>query len=501
MVKNAEICFGKWVPDMHLYHRENIHSRLALLGLLAGGPSQSQHLLVGEVQDRVDDWKNVERSKKISQVGVTSEDILLKESDSIRTTSTNKNIEEELTLFKAKQSGHRRSGPQDLFISNDKSACLHRCGQCNSVLESQGLLKAHISQKHNAPENTCEHCGLELMSKLEMEKHVNEVHTRITCMCDDCKIQFSNTNELDDHNNRIHKGITYTCEECDVTLLTKTDLQNHMRLIHRKKKFTCDTCEFVSTSEVELQKHIAITHRGKSYACEQCELVLTSETELQKHIEQKHIDLDEWNCCDCSFQTNEAAILVQHLKVTGHQPSKNLEKKKLFTDYKQCYTCKMDFDGYYNLMEHRKLVHPSKKKCRYFPDTRVHDASCWYVHEEPEPMDVDVELVNKEWNFKCNFCEEAMKERREFMLHKKTKHGETVLNCEKFLRGECKRNVQSCWFKHPVQNPGDQISMEQVFHQAQPNPPPDPMSTILKMISKLFQKIETLESNFQHLKQ
>ena len=52
MVKNAEISFGKWVPDMHLYHSENIHfdllvkddSRLALLGLLAGGPSQCRLL-------------------------------------------------------------------------------------------------------------------------------------------------------------------------------------------------------------------------------------------------------------------------------------------------------------------------------------------------------------------------------------------------------------------------------------------------------------------------
>ena len=44
MSKHAELKFGKWVPDMALYHSEDTHfdllvkddSRLALLGLLAG---------------------------------------------------------------------------------------------------------------------------------------------------------------------------------------------------------------------------------------------------------------------------------------------------------------------------------------------------------------------------------------------------------------------------------------------------------------------------------
>ena len=44
MSKNAEISFGKWLPDMALYHSENVHfdllvkddSRLAVMGPLAG---------------------------------------------------------------------------------------------------------------------------------------------------------------------------------------------------------------------------------------------------------------------------------------------------------------------------------------------------------------------------------------------------------------------------------------------------------------------------------
>ena len=63
----------------------------------------------------------------------------------------------------------------------------------------------------------------------------------------------------------------------------------------------------------------------------------------------------------------EAQTLLKHLKTTGHQPSSLVEKRKIYSDYKECYTCKEEFDGYFNLMTHRKIVHPSQKKCRNFP--------------------------------------------------------------------------------------------------------------------------------------
>ena len=113
---------------------------------------------------------------------------------------------------------------------------------------------------------------------------------------------------------------------------------------------------------------------------------------------------------------------MNHLKVSGHQPSKELYKKKVFKDHKQCYTCKMDFDGFYHLMNHRKSVHPSNKRCRNFPANCKFGNDCWYIHEEQ----METEQINvppaSSWNFKCDLCNEKLVERADFMTHKKLKH-------------------------------------------------------------------------------
>ena len=89
----------------------------------------------------------------------------------------------------------------------------------------------------------------------------------------------------------------------------------------------------------------------------------------------------QWNCNDCDFQGHKADDLLKHLKRAGHQPSALVEKRKLFSDYKECYTCKEEFDGYFNLMDHRKSVHPLDKKCRNYPKCKFED-KCWYVHDQ-----------------------------------------------------------------------------------------------------------------------
>ena len=108
----------------------------------------------------------------------------------------------------------------------------------------------------------------------------------------------------------------------------------------------------------------------------------------------------------------------------------------------------MVFDGFYNLMDHRKVVHPSNKKCKNFPTNCTFGDECCYVHHEQ--MEIDQintnQNNNKTWNFKCNLCDEEIVERKDFMKHKKVKHGDTILPCEKFLRGGCSRNDDSCWF-------------------------------------------------------
>ena len=136
----------------------------------------------------------------------------------------------------------------------------------------------------------------------------------------------------------------------------------------------CDFC----TSEFETNALLVAhekTHQSNQYSCKYCKKVFHEEDTLNKHLKE-HTSA-QWNCMDCSFQGNCESDLMKHLKITSHQPSHTVEdKRKIFQDYKQCYTCKMDFDGFFNLMNHRKIVHPSNKKCRNFPGSCTFDKDC-----------------------------------------------------------------------------------------------------------------------------
>ena len=83
----------------------------------------------------------------------------------------------------------------------------------------------------------------------------------------------------------------------------------------------------------------------------------------------------------------------------GHAPSKaKKDNRQSFRDFKQCYTCKREFDGYWNLMTHRKQVHPSNRKCRNYPGNCLRGNTCWFVHVEGMEIDKEVEKDNTNKN-------------------------------------------------------------------------------------------------------
>ena len=402
MSKEAEFKFGKCIPDMAVYHKDETHfdllvrddSRLALLGLLAGSlniePKDTNKTIVS---DDDDDWVTViTKKRKEPKMSKNVEELLIEDENK---DDVSANLEEEITLMSGKQSGTQRVSPHESPVSGCESVIMLKCNQCDSMLESEGLLKSH------------------------MQMHLKEPN---------------------------------------------------------------------------------------EYACQYCDLVFESKSVLEEHISATHAKTrsDEWNCNDCAFQANDAPALLNHLKTTGHQPSKDLDRKKVFNDYKQCYTCNMEFDGYFNLMNHRKVVHPSNKRCRNFPGSCTFGNECWYVHQEPMEIDQCSEERTTPWNFKCNLCDEVINERRDFMKHKKMKHGDTILDCQKFLRGECSRTDESCWFMHNISEndpPAPKTSpKKQVFQMApEKSMPPDQMTKMFQMISTLCLKVEQIETRFQQL--
>ena len=273
-------------------------------------------------------------------------------------------------------------------------------------------------------------------------------------------------------------------------------------------------CKFEFESDGILEAHKK--NQKKHFTCDICSKSFEHKKGVDEHKEKDHkktVAPEEWNCDDCAFQANCASELMKHLKVTGHQPSKNIkDKRKVFEDYKQCFTCKMDFDGFYNLMNHRKIVHPSNKKCRNFSNgTCVFDDDCWYVHSKKTDNGEDTSD-----QFRCDLCDTEFKGRSNFMNHRKLQHLQFVPSCEKFNTKQCPRSNEKCWFEHRISdknvnknNPwsknikNSQPQTESsVFHEAVGETfPPDQVKLMLDMVNNLCRKMDNMEKQIKDLKE
>ena len=178
------------------------------------------------------------------------------------------------------------------------------------------------------------------------------------------------------------------------------------------------------------------------------------------HIIEEH----EWDCDNCTFRSNKPDELRKHLKDTSHQPSITITNRtKLFEDYKRCYTCDLEIDGYTQLMNHRKEVHPSNRKCRNFPLGKcIYGNGCWYVHAE-DLMDVDESFQHTESKIKCYICDKTFETKDMMKKHKKSLHVKDVQICEKFNQNKCTRNSDRCWYRHEV--PSSPLPVFQKDHQ------------------------------------
>ena len=164
--------------------------------------------------------------------------------------------------------------------------------------------------------------------------------------------------------------------------------------------------------------------------------------------------------------------MIKHLSITGHQPSIDLrDHRKVMRDFKQCYTCKKVFDGYYNLMDHRKTSHPSNKKCRYFPTNCKFGSKCWYFHEDM----MEVDTLQSERNIRNSPSEVSPKSVKN---HKEVDHIDTVTVTHPSLS------------KQPAE---DFQKVLEIF------PPPDQFSKMFQMMTELTKNFEMLGNTFKKI--
>ena len=367
-----------------------------------------------------------------------------------------------------------------------------KCDLCDEICPDKSNLETHMEKKH-AQSFTDNKWEIVKEKKNKLVKITSQEERLLTEeVITEEEVTRENLNEAEEEvilHKLKHNGYR------------RTDPQSNSEKVTNKEcNFKCQDCSSVFQSQGLLDAH-RNSHKTESFECDLCDKTFPTKEELEVHVDKHHEEesAEEWNCNNCPFQGNEAVELMNHLKETSHQPSSKVNKKKLFKEYKRCYTCNLEVDGYVNLMNHRTERHPSNRKCRNFPDDKCEwGKKCWYVHEE-DLMEVDESFKSEEPVHKCYICDEKFKTRDDLKKHRKKKHPQNVAVCEKFGSNKCFRNEETCWFHHkvlPVDVPD--VTEKQVFFKAQKAPlPPDHNQSVLEAIQKLTSKIEKLEKKVQ----
>ena len=157
-------------------------------------------------------------------------------------------------------------------------------------------------------------------------------------------------------------------------------------------------------------------------------------------------ETNQRNCPKCYFQSNCKEEMDNHFKMS-HVPKGETSNITIRAERMTCRNCKVDFQNYWSLMNHRRDNHPTNKTCRYDLEDRCKHSSeeCWYLHKNgrrPNTSNQSESHINE-----CFECNMKFKNKNELMIHRKNNHPELCKPCDKYIKNECTRG-ESCWFPH-----------------------------------------------------
>ena len=131
------------------------------------------------------------------------------------------------------------------------------------------------------------------------------------------------------------------------------------------------------------------------------------------------------DCQECSFQTNEERRLNKHIEDI-HRIT--------------CFTCRDKFESFSKMIDHRRVKHPSSKKCKWFPNCERGD-TCLYRHEAAaesiENGTPQTTQAHGDTPITCRICNTDFGDKNKMMMHRKADHLDKVNMCKK----------HSTWYK------------------------------------------------------
>ena len=217
--------------------------------------------------------------------------------------------------------------------------------QCVIVLESQGLVDAHMNNYKNKNQKLyCDLCDEEFHSEKDLWKHNNDEH------------------------DTSRSSMQWNCNNCDFQSTTSPPLMNHCKQEgHQPSRLIQDT-------------------RNGIIKCNTCELEFTSYWNMMNHRKQMHPSTRK--CRDYpsgKCKHGDVCWFVHDNALMDHDGQESQTQSNEVTF--KCHVCDTNFTNRNEVMIHKKREHPSFILCKDYNSglCRRSQQECWYLHQAPRP--------------------------------------------------------------------------------------------------------------------
>ena len=142
-------------------------------------------------------------------------------------------------------------------------------------------------------------------------------------------------------------------------------------------------------------------------------------------------------CIKCGYEAEDG------YQLDGHIWS---EHEDTDVNSLHCQHCDQIFSSLKDLMTHKKMKHVENVSfCRHFLNDKCPfgDKTCWFRHETDKENSNESNMKS----IKCNICGKILKDKNEYMTHRKENHEENLKICNLFKKGRCTYH-ERCWFAH-----------------------------------------------------
>ncbi|CAH2100347.1 unnamed protein product [Euphydryas editha] len=309
----------------------------------------------------------------------------------------------------------------------------------------------------------CHDCGGIFKSKCKLRVHWKKVHMLKNLICEHCKRAFKSYKAFHMHRKRKTKS----CKAA-------TDSNVSIEGVGKARVFICKECGYKTFKIKDMSTHL-VTHSGeRPFKCNLCPNTYTQYSSLQGHKEGAHKNyVVEITCYFCGKFIKGRKNVYRHLK--GHTEQKitctickkAMNKSSYHTHMKRhsgvkSYTCEKCASTFYTsaeLCNHKRWVHNKQEKlfkcdlcdykCAKAYNIKVHKKKhtgknfpctfCGRFYLSADKLSSHERTHYDEKKFACPQCNAKFFNRDSVRKHLKLKHSLAIINEQKKLSVEVKR--------------------------------------------------------------